>query len=89
MTTDTIERDVSITLGERRPLTERDWKAAVCHTLRIFGIIGEAAEIKAGQLYEDYVAEKGFTDQCFAEDPVGAVMDDRAHWSNLSPDPGR
>lgn len=89
MSTDTIERDVSITLGERRPLTERDWKAAVCHSLAIFGITGEAAQRKAGQLYEDYVVERGFTDQDFAEDPAGAAMDDRAHWGDLSADPGR
>lgn len=87
MTTNTLEH--TITLSALRPLTEREWKGAVCRKLKTFGITDAAAGRKADQLYDDYVVERGFGDQDFSQDPVGAVDDDRHYWSNLAADPGR
>lgn len=83
MTVDTLES--TITLGPCATVTERDWKAGAAELLQILAVPKDAAEAEAEDLYQSYVTEKGFSDQCFKDDPVGAVMDDRAYWSELTP----
>ena len=82
MTTGTLEN--TITLGKLSPLTEDAWKAEAAKLLQTLAVPKAAAEAEAADLYHDYVVEKGFTDQCFAEDHIGAVMDDRTYWADLT-----
>lgn len=79
----------TITIGARVTLTEAAWKAEAVKLLRTLSVPKAAAEAEAEELYHDYVVEKGFTDQCFAQDPVGAVMDDRSYWADLTFIPAR
>ena len=79
---DTLEN--TITIGKLSPLTESAWKAKAARHLQTLAVPKLAAEEEAADLYQDYVVEKGFTDQCFSQDPIGAVMDDRAYWGDLT-----
>lgn len=74
----------TIIIGKHVPLTETAWKAEAAKLLQTLALSKAAAETEAAELYHDYVVEKGFTDQCFAQDPIGAVMDDRTYWGDLS-----
>lgn len=79
---DTLEN--TITIGKHVPLTEDAWKAEAAKLLQTLALPKAAAEAEAADLYHDYVVEKGFTDQCFSQDPIGAVMDDRSYWGDLT-----
>lgn len=82
MSMDVLEN--TIVIGKHVSLTEAEWKAEAAKKLQSLSVPKAAAETEAENLYHDYVVEKGFTDQCFAQDPIGAVMDDRTYWSYLA-----
>ncbi len=71
--------ELTITIGQHKPHTEESWKAEAKKHLQTLGVAKPDAKVQSDDLYQDYVVEGGFTDQSFRDDPVGAVMDQRAY----------